>query len=116
MKATVRKLPLFALTLMVTAGLVGCGPDKPAVKKLPASNPFSQASTLPYGAEPMDKIKDADFKEAIDVGIDQENAEIDAIANSKDKPTFDNTIVALDKSGALLGRANTLFQQLIAAN
>jgi hypothetical protein len=116
MNSPVRKLPIFALTLMVTAGLLGCGPEKPAVKKLPASNPFSQASTLPYGSEPIDKIKDADFKEAIDVGIDQENAEIDAIVNSKEKPTFDNTIVALDKSGALLGRANSLFQQLISAN
>jgi len=122
MKRPARRLPIFALTLMVTGGLLGAGAYAAEKAKttanttLPASNPFSRPSTLPYGAEPMDQIKDSDFKDAIDVGIAQENIEIAMIANSKDKPTFENTIGALDRSGALLGRVNNLFQQLVGAN
>ena len=118
MKSTARRLPIFALTLMVTGGLLGAGAyaaDK-AKTTLPASNPFSHASTLPYGAEAMGEIKDSDYRDAIDVGIAQENAEIARIANSKEKPTFENTVVALDGTGALLGRVNSLFQQLVQAN
>jgi len=118
MKSTVRRLPIFALTLLVTGGLLGAGAyaaDK-AKTTLPASNPFSRASTLPYGAEPMNEIKDSDFKDAIDVGIAQENVDISKIVSSKEMPTFDNTIAALDRSGALLGRVNNLFQQLVGAN
>jgi len=114
MKFTARHLPIFALSLI----LLGTGAqaaDK-ANTTLAASNPFSKASTLPYGAEPMNEIKDADFLDAIVVGIAQEDAEVAKIANSKDKPTFENTIAALDHTGALLGRANTLFQQLTQAN
>src|SRR5579859_3243071 len=118
MNSTARRLPIFALTLMMTAGFAGQGAfaAAPAKTSLPASNPFSRASTLPYGAEAMGEIKDADFKDAIEVGIAHEDVEVKKIAESKDKPTFDNTIVALDRTGALLGRVNTLFQHLIGAN
>jgi peptidyl-dipeptidase Dcp len=118
MKSTARRLPIFALTLMVSGGLLGAGAyaAEKAKTTLPAGNPFSRASTLPYGAEPMSEIKDSDYKDALDVGIAQENVEIAAIANSKEKPTFENTVVALDRTGALLGRVNSLFQQLISAN
>src|SRR5579859_4932193 len=115
MKFTARRLPIFALTLI----LLGTGAhaaEKAAATTLAASNPFAKASPLPYGAEPMNEIKDGDFKDAILVGIAQEDAEVAKIANSKDKPTFENTIAALDRTGALLGRANTLFQQLVGAN
>ena len=117
MKSTARRLPIFALTLMMAAGAAGNGAFAAApAKTLPASNPFSRASALPYGAEPMGEIKDADFKDAIEVGMVQEDADIAKIVNNKEKPTFDNTIVALDRSGALLGRVNQLFGQLIGAN
>ncbi len=117
MTSTARRLPIFALTLMMTAGFAGSDAQAgPARASLPASNPFSHASTLPYGAEAMGEIKDADFKDALEVGMVQEDADIAKIVNSKEKPTFDNTIFPLDRSGVLLGRANTLFQQLIAAD
>lgn len=117
MKSTARRLPIFALTLMMTAGLAGQSAfAAPAKTTLPASNPFSRPSTLPYGSEAFGEIKDADFKDAIEVGIAQEDAEVKKIADNKEKPTFDNTIVALDRTGALLGRVNTLFQHLIGAN
>jgi peptidyl-dipeptidase Dcp len=118
MKSTARRLPIFALSLMITAGFAGSNAfaASPAKSTLPASNPFSRASSLPYGAEPMGEIKDADFKDALDVGMVQEDTDIAKIVNSKEKPTFENTIVPLDRSGVLLGRVNALMGQLLAAN
>ncbi len=80
------------------------------------SNPLEAASTLPFGAPPFDRIKDTDFEPALEAGMTQELAEIDAIAGNPRKPTFDNTIVAMEKSGRLLARVNQLFQNLVAAN
>src|SRR4051812_28162605 len=70
-----------------------------------AGNPFMKASTLPYQAPAFDKIKDSDYQPAIEEGMKQQLVEINNIANSKDKPTFENTLVAMEKSGQLLHRA-----------
>ncbi|UPG86204.1 peptidyl-dipeptidase Dcp [Luteibacter aegosomatis] len=79
-------------------------------------NPLLTQSELPFEAPPFDKIVDADFQPAIEEGMKQELAEIEAIANSPDAPTFDNTIVAMEKSGALLDRAEKVFSALTGAN
>ncbi|QWT19954.1 peptidyl-dipeptidase Dcp [Bacillus sp. NP157] len=79
-------------------------------------NPLMTASTLPFEAPPFDKIVDADFQPAIEEGMKQELAEVEAIANSADEPTFDNTVVALEKSGKLLTRAQMVFGALAGAN
>ena len=79
-------------------------------------NPLLTKSELPFEAPPFDKIVDADFQPAIEEGMKQEMAEIDAIANSTEEPTFDNTIVAMEKSGALLTRAMNVFSSLTSAN
>src|SRR5678815_2842100 len=70
------------------------------------ANPFAHPSTLPLGAPPFDRIKDTDYKPAIEEGMRQQTAEIEAIANSSEAPTFDNTILAMEKSGRMLERAN----------
>jgi peptidyl-dipeptidase Dcp len=79
-------------------------------------NPLLTQSTLPFQAPPFDKIQDGDFQPAIEEGMKQELAEVEAIANSADEPTFDNTIVALEKSGVLLTRAQMVFGALTGAN
>ncbi|HEY4093723.1 MAG TPA: peptidyl-dipeptidase Dcp [Luteibacter sp.] len=79
-------------------------------------NPLLTASTLPFQAPPFDKITDADFQPAIEEGMKQELAEVNAIADSAEEPTFDNTIVALEKSGVLLDRAQKIFGALTGAN
>lgn len=79
-------------------------------------NPLLTQSDLPFEAPPFDKIVDADFQPAIEEGMKQELAEIEAIANSPEAPTFDNTIVAMEKSGALLDRAEKVFSALTGAN
>ena len=80
------------------------------------NNPFYAASTLPFQAPPFDKIKDSDYQPAIDAGMAQQIQEIDAIANDSLSPTFENTIVAMEKSGQLLNRVMEVFNCVTAAN
>lgn len=83
---------------------------------LPDSNPFSKASTLPFHAPAFDKIKDKDYKPALEEGINQLLKETDLIANNTKAPTFDNTLVALEKSGELLRRVMGVFNAVTGAN
>lgn len=79
---------------------------------LDASNPFSKPSALPYGAPEYDKIKTEHFRPALEAGIAQHLSEIEAIANQSEAPTFDNTIVALERTGDLIARALPVFDNL----
>ena len=80
------------------------------------SNPFFNASTLPFQAPPFDKIKDADYQPAIDEGMKQQLAEIAKIANNPEAPTFENTYVAMEKSGVMLNRVMAVFSAITGAN
>lgn len=79
-------------------------------------NPFATPSTLPLEAPPFDKIKDTDYQPAFDEGMKQELIEINAIANNKAAPTFENTIVAMEKSGRMLERVSDAFSAVTQAN
>src|SRR5437773_2945897 len=81
-----------------------------------ADNPFLTESSLPYHVPPFDKIGDEHFVPAIEAGMREELKEIDPIANSSDKPTFDNTIVAIERTGRLLDRAQRIFSNLNACD
>ena len=80
------------------------------------SNPLYVPSTLPYQAPPFDRIKDADYQPAIEAGMAQQLKEIKAITDNPAAPTFDNTLVALEKSGSLLDRASAAFYGVSQAN
>ncbi|MGA9853247.1 MAG: peptidyl-dipeptidase Dcp [Gammaproteobacteria bacterium] len=80
------------------------------------TNPFFAPSTLPFQAPPFDKIKDSDFQPAFEAGMKQQLAEVNKIANNTAPPTFQNTLVALEKSGQLLTRVNQAFNVLTGAN
>lgn len=80
------------------------------------NNPLLKKSKLQYQAPEFDKIKDKDFKPAFDYGLNEQIKQIEAIANNTDKPTFENTIVALENSGQNLRRAITIFSNLNSAN
>ncbi len=83
----------------------------------PASaNPFFSESPLPLHYPQFDKIQDSDFAPAFDAGMKQQMEEVEAIANNKAKPTFENTIIAMEKSGAILDRATTVFFSLSGAD
>ncbi len=83
---------------------------------LAPDNPFANESTLPYRLPPLDKIKDESFRPALLAGMAEARKEIDAIAKNPAAPTFENTIVAMERSGQLLSRAVTVFFNLIASN
>ena len=86
---------LFLIASAVAAAAAAAG--------MPASsepNPFFAPSPLPFQAPPFDRIKDTDYAPAFEEGMKQQIAEVDAIANDPAPPTFENTIVALEKTGA----------------
>jgi peptidyl-dipeptidase Dcp len=80
---------------------------------LPASNPFSQPSTLPFQYPQFDQIKDEHYAPAFAAGMAEQLQEVDAIARNPERPTFDNTLIALEKSGPLLGRVNRTFSNIV---
>jgi len=83
---------------------------------LPASNPFATPSKLPFGAPDFSKIKDSDYLPALLAGMAQQKREVMAIANQAAPPTFGNTVVAMERSGELLERANLAFSAVNGAN
>jgi peptidyl-dipeptidase Dcp len=100
--------------LLIAAGvaLATIAFSKSASAALPASNPFAKPSTLQYGYPAFDKIKNEHFAPAFDEGMREQAAEIAKIASNKAAPTFDNTIVAMERSGQLLGRVRAVFYTL----
>src|SRR5437764_9189769 len=95
---------LIAISLFIAAAAVA------------QENPFFNTSTLPYQAPPFDKIKDSDYQPAIEEGMKQELAEVEAIADDPAPPTFANTFEAMEKSGALLRRVQRVFGGLAQSN
>jgi peptidyl-dipeptidase Dcp len=79
-------------------------------------NPFYAPSTLPFQAPPFDKIHDSDYQPAIEAGMAEQMKEIRAMADNPDQPTFENTIVAMEKSGQLLNRVTEVFGAVTSAN
>jgi peptidyl-dipeptidase Dcp len=110
------------LLLGLAATLAGCAPaptkvEAPKPTTAPARvNPFLSASTLQFQAPPFDRIADADFEPAFDEGMRQQLAEVEQIANDPAAPMFENTLVALEKTGALLTRVSRVFGALTDAN
>ncbi|MDE7402487.1 MAG: M3 family metallopeptidase [Muribaculaceae bacterium] len=83
------------LTMMTIVSAAECG----------AVNPLISGSQAPYGTLPLSTLKAADYEEGIREGIKLQNQEINAIVNQRSIPTFENTIVALDRSGEVLNRS-----------
>ena len=80
------------------------------------SNPFSAASTLPYQAPPFDRISEDDFLPAIMEGMRLHAVEVENIITDPDAPTFENTLVALERSGEMLNRVLPVFSAITGAN
>lgn len=79
-------------------------------------NPFFEASTLPLEAPNFDEISEEHFKPAFERGIEEQLNEIERIASTQDDPTFENTILEMEKSGVLLSRVSRVFYNLTSAN
>ena len=76
---------------------------------LSPENPFAQRSTLPYELPPFALIRDEHYLPAFLAGCEEQLAEVQAIVDTQDVPTFENTIVALERSGQLLARVLNVF-------
>jgi len=114
------RILLSQISTLITAGAIaltpGAGSAQAAHSTFGPSNPFYAQSTLPFHAPPFDKIKDTDYQPAIEAGIKQNLEEVQAIADNEAEPTFDNTIVAMEKSGQLVSRVMMVFNGVTGAN
>jgi peptidyl-dipeptidase Dcp len=78
-------------------------------------NPFLAPYTTPHQTAPFDKIKNDDYLPAIKDGLAQGRKDVDAIVNNPAKPTFENTVVALEQGGELLGKVTSVLFNLNSA-
>ena len=115
---TVRRLVFAAAIAALACTVPAFGQAGPALaaQQLSAENPFARPSTLPYHVPPFDRIKDADFRPAFDAGMAEQRKEVEAIDHNPAPPSFENTVVALEKSGQLLDRVSSVFSNLNASN
>jgi peptidyl-dipeptidase Dcp len=117
--------PHYHLALMASLLLVGCARNSTVHSGAPlsqsgrgfnAANPFAEPSSLQYEAPPFNKIGSLDYQPAIEEGMRQAEQDWNTIAKEHAPATFDNTILALEKSGVLLTRVNRVFGGVVAAN
>ncbi|HEX4064448.1 MAG TPA: peptidyl-dipeptidase Dcp [Acidobacteriaceae bacterium] len=109
---------LFSAACLLSAAAIFMT-DKPAIAQTAAfgpSNPFYAPSPLPFQAPPFNRIQDADYQPAIEAGMAEQEREVLAIADNPAPPTFQNTFIALEKSGQLLNRVMAVFQGVTGAN
>ncbi|HEY3746328.1 MAG TPA: M3 family metallopeptidase [Gemmatimonadaceae bacterium] len=113
---------MFSTLALASAAVTGCSVMPSSMQSTPSpaaasgSNPFFVESSLPYHAPRFDLIRNEDYQPALEEGMRQQLAEIDSIAKQTRPPNFVNTIVAMEKSGALLTRAAKAFFGVIGAN
>lgn len=103
------------LTMIALAIIILFSACKKKENEALKDNPFVTEWDTPYGVPPFDKIKNEHYLPAFEEGIRQQLEEIDAICNNKEKPTFENTIEALEYSGALLYKVSLVFFNLTEA-
>ncbi len=97
--------------MISTAAVVSCEDTKQTVQ-----NPFLTAYDTPFGVPPFDQIKDEHFRPALEAGMKAHEAEIAAILDNSEVPSFDNTILALENAGKLLNRVDIVLSNLNSAH
>lgn len=108
----------FLVAGLACATLVATAASGQKIKKGKSmyTNPLMQKSALPFGAPDFSKIKSGHYLPAIQAGIEDQRAEIKQIVENRQKPTFQNTILAFEKSGQLLDRVKNIFFCITEAN
>jgi len=108
----------FLVAGLACATLVATAASGQKIKKGKSiyTNPLMQKSALPFGAPDFSKIKSGHYLPAIQAGIEEQRAEIKQIVENRQKPTFQNTILAFEKSGQLLDRVKNIFFCITEAN
>ena len=106
--------PRLLAAAALAALAAGCGGANES--DMTTDNPFLGESALPYRLPPFDRIEDAHYRPAFEQGMEEQLAEVEAVAASSEAPTFENTIVALERSGRLLDRVARTFFSLASAD
>ncbi|MBR2859658.1 MAG: M3 family metallopeptidase [Alistipes sp.] len=98
--------------------LASCGNDMPVAQlpEIDTTNPLLAEWDTPHATPPFDKIKISDYEPAFETAIAVSRAEVDAIVNNPAKPSFKNTILALEKQGELLDRISSVFFNMLQCN
>ena len=108
-----------ALIIMTFSAMAaGCADNsipKAQLPELDTTNPLLAEWNTPHQTPPFSQIELSDYEPAFDAAIACSRAEIEAIVNNPKKPTFGNTIVALERQGALLDRISGVFYNLLEA-
>ena len=102
-------IPMIALSVIVMAS---CGHNN----KQESPNPFLSEYQTPFKVVPFDKVKTEHYMPAFEAGMKEQLAEIDAIVNNEETPTFQNTILPYDKSGETLSRVSNVFFNILECN
>ena len=106
------KFKKIILMTALSLGLCGCSTQQPQEQ----DNPFFSEFNTPHGIAPFGSITIEHYREGMLKGMEEQKAEIEAIINNSDKPTFENTIAALDQSGQLLRKVRGTFSPLSSSN
>jgi len=115
-KGALRCFGVAIFFLICTMSTLSQSNSSGTVPQLPVDNPFAKQSTLPYHLPPFDQIKDQHFRAAFDAGMAEQRKEIDAINRNSEPASFENTVIALEKSGQLLDRVSSVFSNLNSSN
>jgi len=114
-----KAIPFFVFAILVAScnnSKENENPNKDNDQMNKTENPLFSESSVPYGAPDFSLIKDEHFKPALLEGIEQQKKAVEAIANSDEAPTFENTVLVLEKSGELLNRTSQIFFALAGAS
>ncbi len=104
---------LLPILLILLLSIISCKQD---LKKADRDNPFFTEYKTLFGVPPFDKIKVDHFMPAFEKGMEKQKEEVEAILGSDEEPTFENTIVAMDRTGKLLDKVAYVFFGLSSAN
>lgn len=107
---------LIAFLILALASLTSCTNEPKKERVMDPLNPFFNQYETPFEVPPFDQIKPEHYLPAFEEGMAQQKEAVEAILASKKKPTFRNTLEALDQSGELLSRVSSVFSGLSSAN
>ncbi len=112
----ITKLALVMMTSAFVSGCVDNSMPKVNYPDIDTTNPLLGKWTAPHQAPPFSQIETSHFEPAFDAAIACSRAELEAIISNPAKPTFENTIVTLERQGALLNKVSGVFYPLLHAN
>ncbi len=104
------------LFIMTATTLLGVGVGNAQLPKIDTNNPLLAEWNTPHATPPFDKIANSDYEPAFETAIAINRAEVDAIVKNPEKPTFENTILALENQGELLERISSIFFNMLSCN